>query len=195
MSTKLDMVLGASGLPENDEMYVAVEDIFRSPDYGLTRLLTTIDYMTDEEARDVLTGYFGRMSEKTFAAISLNRSNAAVGEYAMTRLAALFGVPLPAFERPEFIRKNLAPDGSQVRDDDDESSGNNGGLGEGAIFGSDDLVLNPMTGEYVKFGDLIHTYYALMFEKLEGDLYSDEMKTLIRNYFDLLYRGLDEEGK
>ena len=34
-----------------------------------------------------------------------------------------------------------------------------------------------------------------MFEKLEGDLYSDEMKTLIRNYFDLLYRGLDEEGK
>jgi hypothetical protein len=195
MSTKLDMVLGSSGLPENDEMYVAVEDIFRSPDYGLTRLLTTIDYMTDEEARDVLTGYFGRMSEKTFAAISLNRSNAAVGEYAMTRLAALFGVPLPAFERPEFIRKNLAPDGSQVRDDDDESGGNNGGLGEGAIFGSDDLVLNPLTGEYVKFGDLIHTYYALMFEKLEGDLYSDEMKTLIRNYFDLLYRGLDEEGK
>lgn len=194
MSTKLDMVLGASGLPEDDEMYIAVEDIFRSPDYGLTRLVTTIDYMTDEEARDVLTGYFGRMSEKTFAAISLNRSNAAVGEYAMTRLSALFGVPLPAFERPEFIRKNLAPDGSQVRDDD-ESSGNGGGLGEGAIFGSDDLVLNPLTGKYVKFGELIHTYYALMFEKLEGDLYSDEMETLIRNYFDLLYRGLDEEGK
>ena len=64
-----------------------------------------------------------------------------------------------------------------------------------AIFGSDDLVLNPLTGKYVKFGELIHTYYALMFEKLEGDLYSDEMETLIRNYFDLLYRGLDEEGK
>ena len=196
MSTKLDMVLGSSGLPENDEMYVAVEDIFRSPDYGLTRLLTTIDYMTDEEARDVLTGYFGRMSEKTFAAISLNRSNAAVGEYAMTRLSALFGVPLPAFERPEFIRKNLAPDGSQITEDDKDNQGSHGGgLGPGATFGSDDLVLNPLTGEYVKFGDLIHTYYALMFEKLEGDLYSDEMKTLIRNYFDLLYRGLDEEGK
>jgi hypothetical protein len=152
--------------------------------------------MTDEEARDVLTGYFGRMSEKTFAAISLNRSNAAVGEYAMTRLAALFGVPLPAFERPEFIKKNLAPDGSQITEDDKDNQGSHGGgLGPGATFGSDDLVLNPLTGKYVKFGELLNSYNALMFEKLEGDLYSEEMKTLIRNYFDLLYRGLDEEGK
>ena len=196
MNTRLDMVLQASGLDKNDEMYIAVEGILKDETAGLNRLNSTIDYMKDDEARTILTNYFEKMSEPVFAAISLNRANAAVGEYAMTRLSALFGVPLPEFERPEFIKKNLAVDGSQITEDDDDKNGvHQGGLGEGATFGSDDYVLNPLTGEYVKVGELIHSYYALMFEKLEGDSYSEEMKTIIRKYFDLLYAGLDEEGK
>jgi hypothetical protein len=196
MIARLDVVLQSSSLEKDDEMYIAVENFFRDPTRGIARLQSTLKYMTDEEARNALTTSLDAIGEDTFAAISLNRANAAVGEYTMTRLAALFGVPLPQFERPEFIKKNLAPDGSQITEDDKDNQGSHGGgLGPGATFGSDDLVLNPLTGKYVKFGELLNSYNALMFEKLEGDLYSEEMKTLIRNYFDLLYRGLDEEGK
>ena len=196
MVTRLDLVLQTSGLEKDDEMYIAVENLFRDPTRGIARLQSTLKYMSDDEARNALTSSLDAIGEDTFAAVSLNRSNASVGEYAMTRLAALFGVPLPAFERPEFIKKNLAPDGSQLPDDNKDNQGSHGGgLGPGATFGSDDLVLNPLTGKYVKFGDLLNSYNALMFEKLDGDLYSEEMKTLIRKYFDLLYGGLDEEGK
>jgi hypothetical protein len=136
------------------------------------------------------------MSEDIFAAVNLNRTNAAVGEYAMTRLASLFGVPLPEFERPEFVKKNLSVDGSVGSDQEDDKEGaHGGGLGPGATYGANDMVLNPLTGKYVKAGDLLNIYNALMFEKLESNLYTEEQKQMIKKYFDLLFSGLDEEGK
>ena len=196
MNSRVPMALEASGVEENDEMYLAVKNLFDDPTNGLATLLPKLDYMNDDEARGVLTNFLDKMSEQTFAAIALNRANAAVGEYAMTKLSALLGAPLPQFERPEFIKQNLSPDGSvNMGEDDDKDGSHSGGLGEGATFGSDDYVLDPLTGEYVKFGDLINKYNALMFEKLEGDLYSEEQKQMIRKYFELLFGGLDEEGK
>ena len=54
-----------------------------------------------------------------------------------------------------------------------------------------DLVLDPLTGEYVEYGTLIDKYYAIVFEKLhdeetglylEGPLYVyDLLKNEIRN--------------
>ena len=196
MNTRLPLALDGSGLAEDDEMYLAVKNLFLDPDSGLMTIYSALDYMSEEEARAALTGKLDAMSESTFRAIALNRANAAVGEYAMTRLSAMFGAPLPQFERPEFIRKNLAPDGNVSSGDDDDDNGTHqGGLGEGATFGTDDYVLDPLTGEYVKVGELINTYNALMFEKLEGDLYTEQQKIMIRKYFELLFSGLDEEGK
>jgi hypothetical protein len=197
MSTRIDISLDASGLDESDEMYLAVKNIFDHPLMGLRQLRIQLDYLDDEGAREALIQSFNLMSEGTFAAVNLNRTNAAVGEYAMTRLASLFGVPLPEFERPEFVKKNLSVDGSVGSDSagEDKEGVHGGGLGEGATFGSDDLVLNPLTGKYVKLGDLINTYNVIMFERLEGDLYTEEQKQMIKKYFDLLYSGVDKEGK
>ena len=197
MSTRLDMVLDTSGLSDGDEMYRAVKSIFDHQLLGLRNVRLQIDYLDDDGARETLTQSFNLMSEDIFAAVNLNRTNAAVGEYAMTRLASLFGVPLPEFERPEFVKKNLSVDGGSGSDqkDDDKNGVHGGGLGEGATFGSDDMVLNPLTGEYVTYGELVNTYNAIMFEKLEGNLYTEEQKQMIKKYFDLLFSGLDEEGK
>ena len=196
MSTRLDMVLENSGLSENDEMYLTVKNIFDHQLIGLRKVRKQLDNLDDDGARETLTQSFNLMSEDIFAAVNLNRTNAAVGEYAMTRLASLFGVPLPEFERPEFVKKNLSVDGSVGSDQDDGKEGvHGGGLGTGATFGANDMVLNPLTGEYVNAGDLLNIYNALMFEKLEGNLYTEEQKLMIKKYFDLLFSGLDEEGK
>lgn len=197
MATRLSQVLDQSGLSESDEMYHAVKNIFDDPTNGLKQVHKLLDYTDDEGARTLLTNAFNGLSEGMFAAVDLNRTNAAVGEYAMTRLSSMFGVPLPEFERPEFVKRNLAVDGSEITDteDDDKEGAHGGGLGEGAIFGTDDMVLDPLTGKYVKLGELIDTYYAVMFEKLGGDLYTEEQKQIITKYFNLLYSGLDKEGK
>ena len=196
MSTRLDMVLDSSGLSEDDEMYQAVKNIFDHQLLGLRKVRAQLDHLDDDGARETLTQSFNLMSEDIFAAVNLNRTNAAVGEYAMTRLAGLFGVPLPGFERPEFVKKNLSVDGGVGSDQEDDKEGaHGGGLGEGITYGANDMVLNPLTGKYVKAGDLLNIYNALMFEKLEGDLYTEEQKQMIKKYFDLLFSGLDEEGK
>lgn len=197
MTRKLDVALDASALPEDDEMYLAVYNIFNNQLVGLSGMLNTLDNTSDEEAREALKTSLNITSEQTFAAISLNKVNASVGEYAMTRLASLFLVPLPEFERPDFFKTGESVDGSQdsSKEDDDKEGTHDGGIGEGAIFGSRDPVLNPKTGEYVEYGKLINEYNTIMFERLQGDYYTEEQKEIIKEYFALLYSGLEEEGK
>jgi hypothetical protein len=54
-------------------------------------------------------------------------------------------------------------------------------------------VLDPYTGEYVKYGKLIERYYALLFDKLEGGIYTDEERDALLEYFDILYGGFKEK--
>lgn len=198
MERKLDIVLTASGLAEDDEMYLALCNLFSNEEAGLSLILDKIDSLSDTDVKAALEESFNVTSGNTFDAISLNRVNAATGEYAMTRLASLFLVPIPEFERPEFVKNNESPDGGKAGDgnDDKENGNSDGGLGEGATYGSKDLVLDPLTGKYVEYGTLIDTYNALMLEKLENGSYTEEQKTAIRKYFELLYSGIEkEEGK
>lgn len=197
MTRKLDTVLLSSGVPEDDEMYLAVKLLFSDETAGLDLILENIDSLSDDEARVELQKSFEAMSENIYEAISLNKVNATVGEYAMTRLSSLFGVPSPEFERPDFYKNNESVGGGQGSADGDQENQNSpGGVGPGATYGSDDIVLDPLTGQPVKYGDLIDKYNAIMYERLENGSYTEEQKTAIRKYFELLYSGLEkEEGK
>lgn len=194
MLRKLKPTLDESGVAEDDEIYAAINRLFNANPGGFSPILSGIDYMDDEAAREALATCFNINSKTLYDAISLNKVNANVGEYAMLRLASLFIVPLPDFERPEFV-KNGESIGSDQGSDDDENNnaGSDGGIGEGATFGSNDIVIDPLTGEYVEYGELFAKYYAIMYEKIDGDLYTDEQKEAIKKYFDLLYSGLEKE--
>ena len=54
-------------------------------------------------------------------------------------------------------------------------------------------MLDPLTGELVEYGELLAKYNAIMYDKLDGDFYTDEEKKVIRKYFDLLYSGIEEK--
>lgn len=195
MNRRLDIALANSGLPEDDEMYVAVNNLFNHPLVGFSVMIKQLDSLSDDEARALLENGFNIMSEDIFAAIKQNKVNANTGEHAMTRLGALFLVPVPEFERPEFVKTGepADPNRGDVGEDDDKGQSGPGGIGNGASFGSDDEILNPQTGEYVKYGDLIHTYHTIMFERLHGDSYTEEQKEAITKYFDLLFGGLEDD--
>ena len=195
MNTKLDIVLINSGLTEDDNMYVAIDNLFNHPIVGFSVMLKQLDGLNDNEAKALLENGLNIMSEDIFAAIKQNKINANTGEHAMTRLAAMFLVPVPEFERPEFVKtgESVDPNKGDIGEDDDKGQTGPGGVGKGESFGSDDEVLDPQTGKYVKYGDLIHTYYTIMFEKLQSDSYTEEQREAIIKYFELLYGGLEEE--
>ena len=198
MSRSIKPALENSGVPEDDEIIVAINRLYYGNPGGFIPLLNTLNYMTEQEAMDSLSTCFDFNSKSLYDALSLNKVNANVGEHAMTRLASLFKVPLPEFERPEFVKtgESVEIGGSSSGEEDSENKPGDGGVGEGATFGSDDLVLDPLTGKLVPLGDLIHKYYAIMNEKLDGDLYTEEQKAIIKKYFDMLYYGvMEKEGK
>ena len=193
MMLKVSVALKASGLSEDDEMYLAVNSIFNHNLVGLSLLKNKAANMTDAQVRDSLIQTFNILSEQIYSALKLNWDNASTGEYVMTRLGALFYVPVPEFERPDFVKNNESV-GSGGGGSKDEGNSGGGGIGKGETFGSDDIVLDPKTGTYRKYGEIINEYSNIMNEKLNSDSYTDEQKEMIKKYFALLYSGIKKEG-
>lgn len=193
MMLKVSVALKESGLAEDDEMYVAVNSIFNHNLVGLSLLKNKAANMSDDQVRDSLIQTFDILSEQVYSALKLNWKNASTGEYVMTRLGALFSVPVPEFERPDFVKNNESVGGGADGNKDEGNSGG-GGIGKGETFGSDDIVLDPKTGTYRKYGEIINEYSNIMNEKLNSDSYTDEQKEMIKKYFALLYSGIKKEG-
>ena len=193
MSRKLNAVLDSSGVAEDDEIRAAVNNLFNSEADGLVTLLKGLDGLDDDGAREGLGVCLDCHSPHLFDAVSLNKINANVGEYTMIRLSGLFIIPLPEFERPEFVKNGESVGSGKGDGDDNLNTDSDGGIGKGETFGGTDLVLDPMTGELVEYGKLLAKYNAIMYDKLDGDFYTEEEKKVIRKYFDLLYSGLEEK--
>ena len=203
MIKNIDLALMSSGLDDDDEMYIAIQIIFIDKSAGLKLIFENIDSMSEEEVREALTlclrstgsGHNPTISEQLFAAISLNWINASTGENVMTNLGRLFLGPVPEFERPDFFKRNESVGGGQTGEDkeNDENKPSQGGIGGGTVYGSDDIVLDPMTGQPVRYGDLIDEYYARMEKILNNYSYTDEQKQAIRKYFEMLYSGIKKE--
>lgn len=184
---KINVALQQSRIAQTDSLYITVAQFVTQQQEiaknaaSYEAALTSIDKALDDA------------SQTTYGVISQLKINTNVGEYTMTKLATLFPVPLPPFERPDLTEQNNQGAGEDRPNDKGPSDG---GIGEGATFGSKDLVLDPLTGNYVEYGTLINKYYAVMNDRLNNGNYSDEQKELIKKYFSLLYSGIEkEDGK
>lgn len=196
-STKVGMALNESGITADDPLFTVVNkfineeqgDISAEHLFGLAVIAKNIPELTYDEALAEVDNTFNGMAEEFYNVIAQQKTNTNVGEYTMKKLAALFGVSAPAFERPEFADNS----GGENSSEDDGKKPSDGGLGEGAVYGSNDLVLDPLTGEYVEYGTLLDKYYAVMYEKIDNGTYTDQQIEIIKNYFALLYSGIKEE--
>ena len=197
-AVNIPLAIGSSGIKEDDALRTALKRLATADEpeaKGYAVLNDMIETQSYEESKESLKKTLDAFSPQIFTALGMNKKNADVGEYAITKLSTLFLVPAPEFERPDFVKYNQTIDDSGKEDNNnDENSGSEGGgVGEGSVFGSNDLVLDPITGEYVEYGTLLDKYYAVVFEKLQNGSYSDEQKKMIENYFALLYGGLKKE--
>ena len=111
----------------------------------------------------------------------------AMNKYVTNRIREIFGLKIPADE--EFV-PTYADDSSGGKNDGQTS----GGYGPGdLLYGSDDLVYDPVSGKYVTYGELFNDYYAIVESMLrEGNL-TEEQKEIIRSYIDILLSGIKAE--
>ena len=203
VALKLAGALNTSGIKKTDILYASMERLVHGADTeepfdGLSAIAENATDGTDADALlATVDALLEKMSEELYGVISVQKTNTNVGEYVLKKLATLFGVPIPAFERPQLAKNGEDGATSDESDREDEDGPVGGGIGEGATFGSQDLVLDPLTGEYVEYGTLYAIYNTRMIEKLKDDKYgyTEEQKRSIEKYFALLYSGFkNEEG-
>lgn len=117
-----------------------------------------------------------------------------VGRFVTVRLCTLFGLAIPDFDKNEVpVLSQPLPDDATDPDPDDQQ-GSGGGYGDGETeFGSDDYIYDPDTGEFVRYGDLLARYYAIVTERLRNGEIDEEQAKTAQDYFDILFGASDLE--
>ncbi|MBQ7353197.1 MAG: hypothetical protein IJW54_04240 [Clostridia bacterium] len=199
LSSKLLTAITKSKISENDELTIALKRFAEANEVneelgtkvlGLSALAKQVEVLGYTEAQRALDDTILALNSIIYKALSDHKVNTDTGEYAMTRICELFNYPIPQFERPRFIKTSVGEGGGE----EPEGSGG-GGIGAGPTFGSDDLVYDPNTGEYVEYGEILNRYYTLMYGKTEAGVYTEEEKLALEKYFAILQDGFPEENE
>ena len=195
---KAESALGASDISDSDILYAAVVKLLGAEDESLGANVfsgfRTIYETGGEKTYEQIYAQTGNtlecMTQEFYNVICMQKTNTDVGEYVLKKLALMFSVVIPEFERP-----TLKESTQSGENNDEENEGSGGGVGSGPTFGSDDLVLDPVTGKYVTYGTLYATYNSIMIEKVNSNryAYTDEQIKAIEKYFALLYSGLKKD--
>lgn len=129
---------------------------------------------------------FFLLSDNIFRALDEQNVNYLVGFGASDEIRRMFDIPVPRREDNGQEYKDGEEEGDT--EDDDQKPSDGGGINGGAAFGSDDEIYDRDKGR-IEYGEVIFTYQGIM----ESTEYTDEQKKIIREYFDILFRGLEEE--
>lgn len=185
--------LQSAKLPSDDPLAVVLTRLANANEtggdgadvFGLATLADKIDEIGYTAAGRELDATLAVLNGELFRALEINAENTGTGEYAVKRLSALFDCALPGFERPLLYEGGAedAPSGE---------GGGGGGISIGPIYGSDDLVLDPLTNELVEYGTILERYRGIMFNYAEDGVYTAEEKAMLEKYFDILRGGFDE---
>ena len=195
--SNVTLALTRAGVPNTDGLFIHLTRFASANEsydngthlYGCSTLSAQTETLGYERAQKELDATFSLLGAEIYHALEQHAANTSTGEYAMTRLDELFDCGLPKFERPNFY---VTSTGDELPDGE-EGGGGMGGIGSGAVYGSDDLVLDPITNTYVEYGTILDKYYALMFGKVEEGNYTEQEKEAMEKYFAILYGGFDEE--
>ncbi|MCH5162651.1 MAG: hypothetical protein J1G38_04095 [Clostridiales bacterium] len=122
------------------------------------------------------------------AALAEQAYRLAMNKYVTNRLREIFGLPVPADE-------SFVPNYSQSSDPSDGTDSDlQGGYGRGdMLYGSDDEVYDPVTGEYVKYGDIFNDYYAIIESLLRDGTLTEEQQAVVRAYLEILLSGIKDK--
>ncbi len=182
-----DAVALISGLPEDDGLYSSIETLRAEflKYYNRINGGYTIDAF-----HTGLASALNTFSRNSSTALRAQVYNCMMDEYMRQALSDIFGVAVQGLDNPQPLDESS---GSSSGD-----STSSGGAGSGdTLYGSDDYVYNPNTGEYVQYGELLNAetngYLSKLYAMLDSDDISDDVKSYIRAYINKLLGTSDGE--
>lgn len=169
-----------------DAFALSLEGICVSIDSGIN----------DVAVQTRLNSAFTTLKSDLLVALIPQTLNCIMDEYVRIRIASVFGLALN--ELPALFSGVKGDPGTSYeppKDDDDDKS-QEGGYGKGDnIYGGDDYIYHPQTGELSPYGDHLEDYYSKARELLEDDSIPENVKKYIEEYFNILYRGIQNSDK
>ena len=165
-----------------DELYLAIVGFGRACGLGAQGLNDG-----SLELKDALLG-IDLAQEELKKAMAMQECNNKTAEYLELELRVLFDLIIDEEDTPS--TEPSLPDMSEPDDSTDTHKGDNeGGFGDGDIlYGSDDVIYDPEFG-YVKYGEILEKYRALIEKDVVEGALTPEMIEFYREY----YRNLTQK--
>ena len=174
----------------DDPLYMTLKDHAEA----LMSLMDMLPEYTRDWAQTQLDSLFTTAGNAMSDALYIQFVNKDVKDTTVARLMEIFEIS--ADELPEEEKTQLPTDKEEEdKKQDEEEKGNQGAPGEGNIlYGSDDVIFDPVKNEHVKYGDVINEYFAAVSEKIVSGQTPDTLEQFISDYFATLYDGSKNES-
>ena len=182
----VNSALEDSGYDQTDALYLAIEE-------WIANLQAEADKYSSHTAQSLesalhgengIGGIFTRFADKAHAALVQQKTNRRVATYVQTELMNIF--KLTDEDIPE-LDNDDEEDFQGSQDNDDEEKGPAPGSPDDGEtnYGSEDLIFDPERG-FVHYGEVLTDYENIMDEWLQDDNVPEELKQMIRDYFNSL---------
>lgn len=178
--------LEKSGIDVGDTLYSELYNISN----GLDKLASDMEAGVINYRATVGTEGQGEifflLSDKIYQELDRQNISYSVGFGASDEIRKMFGLPLVNREDNTTERK---PTDVEDSENNEEEGSHGGGYGDGDVFGSNDAIYDREENTHIKYGQVLDAYYQIM----TNSNYTEEEKKAIQSYFEILYRGLEEE--
>ena len=169
--TNIYLALNLSSVDDSDNLRTVLFDFAKG-------LAQNDHKLTNDTAINFDIKFNGELSEQAYLL--------AMNKYVNNRIREIFGLNIPADE-------TFTPTYLQDSDGNKGGGDTQGGYGKGdMLYGSDDAVYDPSTGEYVKYGEIFNYYYAIVESLLREGKLTEEQQAVIRAYLEILLSGIKE---
>ncbi|MBE6559175.1 MAG: hypothetical protein E7661_09250 [Ruminococcaceae bacterium] len=177
-------------VPENDGMYEGFGEHLSA----MTKLQSQVGQYTRDWIQNQLDDIFETAVDDLSDAMFIQYTNKDVKDTTVARLMEIFELTEDDLPAEEKIQLPAADDEPEEEEKDEEDKGSQGGIGNMEIlYGSDDVIYDPNTNQYVKYGDVINAYYASVSEKIIDGKIPETLEQFIADYFATLYDGSEKE--
>ncbi len=188
---KVAIAIATTNYTESDALYASTVAFMG----GLQTLTANVADYTEETLETALTGVDGVFTKFGVAAhdaLAKQKENRRTSDYVIDELKNIFGVK--SNELPDLGEEELDYEVDKNGDGGNEQAPDDGGLGKGETeYGSNDVIYEQGKG-YIKYGDVLDAYAAIIGEKVPTSELPEELRLFIDDYFASLYGKKKEDG-
>lgn len=188
-SETIESVLTRSGVSPENGLYIVLNSFKSTADAFIQS--TNEGTMIESYFQHQVDLAFYKFTDDLIDGLKVQSYTLGMDKFVVYRIKTIFNLPIEEEEESGGAGNKEELPGS----DDDPDDNRGGGYGEGETkYGSDDEIYDPNTGKYVKYGELLSAYYAIVLEYMTSGSLTEEQSNMASYYFEILFSGFQTES-